>query len=100
MSKTRTILLAALGCLALAAVLLAAALPGSADGPAAAAEPAADLEEEDLEDEEERLTLETIRSVSFTDLPGSGPAQDAARYAAYLGIMEGSAAASLIRTLC
>ncbi len=89
MGKTRTILLAALGCLALAAVLLAAALPGSADGPAAAAEPAADLEEEDLEDEEERLTLETIRSVSFTDLPGNGPAQDAARYAAYLGIMEG-----------
>ena len=80
----------AAGCLLVAAAItLALVLPGraqAAEDPA----PARLAQAEALETEEESgVTLEALRSISFTDVAGEGPAQDAVRYVAYFGIMEG-----------
>jgi CubicO group peptidase (beta-lactamase class C family) len=40
------------------------------------------------------ITAEALETVSFTDVTGSGPAQDAVRYVACLGLMEGTGAAT------
>ena len=88
-TKIQGAALTAGGLLLAAAVVLAVALPGRA----AAAEgigTARLAQEEALETEEESgVTLEALRSISFTDVAGEGPAQDAVRYVAYFGIMEG-----------
>ena len=83
--------LALFGCLLL---LTAASIITYATGRAGRAEPAHLSEAAALTEETPLLTLEDIRTASFTDVADSDPWADCIRYTAYRGIMSGIGAGS------
>lgn len=90
MERARAAGVVVLGCLTAAAVAMAVKLPAHADAAEVSGEGETALSQQEvLEEETPELTLEEIRQVTFTDVTGDGPAQDAMRYMAAREIMYG-----------